>query len=147
MRMIHGRQQYGKVSRFVEELPKHLLKEIVLEKQNKDSWKDARVETDFQKARRMFQTVPDYVGGSSQTTLSKPKPVVYTQVSNQRNFSGSQEKEPLEYVVGDRVRHIKFGTGEVRAIVEGGRDYEITVDFDSVGTKKMFAAFAKLKKL
>jgi DNA helicase-2/ATP-dependent DNA helicase PcrA len=35
----------------------------------------------------------------------------------------------------------------VTAIVEGGKDYEVTVDFDKVGTKKMFAAFAKLKKV
>ena len=53
----------------------------------------------------------------------------------------------LSYQVGDRVRHIKFGDGEVMAIVSGGRDYEVTVDFDKVGTKKMFASFAKLKKI
>ena len=45
------------------------------------------------------------------------------------------------------MRHIKFGDGEVMAIVAGGRDYEVTVDFDKAGTKKMFASFAKLKKL
>ena len=33
------------------------------------------------------------------------------------------------------------------AIVEGGRDYEVTVDFQTAGVKKMFAAFAKLKKI
>ena len=48
---------------------------------------------------------------------------------------------------GDRVSHIKFGAGKVMAIVEGGRDYEVTVDFDKAGTKKMFASFAKLKKI
>ena len=53
----------------------------------------------------------------------------------------------LTYGVGDRVRHIKFGDGEVTSIVSGGRDYEVTVDFDKVGTKKMFATFAKLKKI
>ena len=53
----------------------------------------------------------------------------------------------LGYEVGDRVRHIKFGDGEVMAIVSGGRDYEVTVDFDKAGTKKMFASFAKLKKI
>ena len=37
--------------------------------------------------------------------------------------------------------------GTVKAIVNGGRDYEVTVDFDNSGTKKMFAGFAKLKKL
>lgn len=52
----------------------------------------------------------------------------------------------LSYDVGDTVKHIKFGVGIVKGIVEGGRDYEVTVDFDKSGTKKMFASFAKLKK-
>ena len=60
---------------------------------------------------------------------------------------GSGGKEALDYRVGDRVSHVKFGEGEVTSIVEGGRDYEVTVDFDRAGTKKMFAAFAKLVKL
>ncbi len=55
--------------------------------------------------------------------------------------------DSLDYGVGDTVRHIKFGVGIVKDIVEGGRDYEVTVDFDKVGVKKMFAAFAKLKKI
>jgi DNA helicase-2/ATP-dependent DNA helicase PcrA len=31
--------------------------------------------------------------------------------------------------------------------VEGGRDYEVTVQFDNVGVKKMFAGFARLQKI
>ena len=54
---------------------------------------------------------------------------------------------PLDYAVGDRVAHMKFGEGTVTQIVEGGRDYEVTVDFDTAGTRKMFAIFAKLKKI
>lgn len=53
----------------------------------------------------------------------------------------------LDYVEGDRVRHIKFGEGTVTAIRDGGKDFEVTVQFDSAGVKKMFASFAKLKKL
>ena len=53
----------------------------------------------------------------------------------------------LDYEVGDTVRHIKFGVGIVKDIVDGGRDYEVTVDFDGLGTKKMFAAFARLQKV
>ena len=45
------------------------------------------------------------------------------------------------------MHHIKFGEGTVTQIVAGGRDYEVTVDFDRFGTKKMFASFAKLKKV
>ena len=44
------------------------------------------------------------------------------------------------------MKHMKFGVGVVTAITEGGRDYEVTVNFDKAGIKKMFASFAKLKK-
>ena len=53
----------------------------------------------------------------------------------------------LDYSEGDRVRHMKFGEGTVKAIVDGGKDYEVTVVFDTVGQKKMFASFAKLQKI
>jgi len=55
--------------------------------------------------------------------------------------------DTLSYSVGDMVKHIKFGKGKVLEIVPGGRDYEVTVDFEKVGVKKMFASFAKLKKV
>ena len=42
---------------------------------------------------------------------------------------------------------MKFGEGTVTAIIEGGRDYEVTVDFDNAGTKKMFATFARLQRV
>ena len=48
---------------------------------------------------------------------------------------------------GDTVRHVKFGVGIVKAIVEGGKDFEVTVEFEKAGVKKMFASFAKLKKI
>ena len=63
-----------------------------------------------------------------------------------KTFS-AQKATKLDYEIGDTVRHIKFGVGIVTDIVDGGRDYEVTVNFDQAGTKKMFASFAKLKKL
>lgn len=38
--------------------------------------------------------------------------------------------------MGDRVRHMKFGEGTVTQITEGGRDFEVTVEFDTAGVKK-----------
>lgn len=64
----------------------------------------------------------------------------------QRGIAGI-EKHALAYAVGDRVEHIKFGKGTVQKIEEGKKDFEVTVDFDTAGTKRMFAGFAKLKKL
>ena len=56
------------------------------------------------------------------------------------------EKKGLDYIAGDRVSHVKFGQGTVQKIADGGKDFEVTVNFDRVGVKKMFASFAKLVK-
>ncbi len=58
-----------------------------------------------------------------------------------------KKSDGLSYKEGDTVRHVKFGVGIVQKITEGGRDYEVTVEFERFGVKKMFAAFAKLQKL
>ena len=57
-----------------------------------------------------------------------------------------QKADHLSYGEGDRVRHLKFGEGTVQKIADGGKDFEVTVNFDRVGVKKMFASFAKLVK-
>jgi DNA helicase-2/ATP-dependent DNA helicase PcrA len=64
-----------------------------------------------------------------------------------KSFHSSNKQESLQYGVGDTISHVKFGKGTVTEIVSGGRDYEVTVDFEKCGTKKMFASFAKLKKV
>lgn len=124
-RMIRGETQYNKMSRFLKEVPPQLLstgkivekEELELPKQNS-----------YVQAKQSFQAKPFMIS----------KPV--------QQF-GVKSGEGLAYGVGDRVRHMKFGEGTVTAITEGGRDYEVSVDFDSAGTKKMFASFAKLQKV
>ena len=63
-----------------------------------------------------------------------------------RDFTANKAKA-LEYAVNDRVKHFKFGEGTVLSINEQKKDFEVTVDFDKAGVKKMYAAFAKLRKL
>ncbi len=60
---------------------------------------------------------------------------------------GAPQAAELNYGVGDRVRHIKYGEGTVAKMEKGPRDYQVTVVFDEAGQKVMYAAFAKLKKL
>lgn len=128
-RMIRGETQYNKVSRFVREIPVELLEGIMpsrTEAANRVS-RDAGMRTPVSTYRR------NPVSGQSMQA---------------RAFSSANtQKVSLDYGVGDRVSHMKFGTGTVMAVVEGGRDYEVTVNFDTAGTKKMFATFAKLKKI
>lgn len=63
-----------------------------------------------------------------------------------RKVSGIEKKQP-DYKEGDRVCHVKFGEGTVKEITEEPKDYKVTVDFDTSGTKVMFAGFAKLEKI
>lgn len=150
MRMIRGKTMYSKVSRFVKEIPQELLDgEIYEAKSRDDEIEKASAAGHFKKASETFRTTPSY-GTSYATSFNtkRQKTPVYTPVSNQREFSGANTAlTSLSYEVGDRVSHMKFGAGTVQAIIAGGRDFEVTVDFDKAGTKKMFASFAKLKKL
>lgn len=125
-RMVRGETQYNKVSRFVKEIPSDLL--------NGEIRKPAFMERSESSAPRPRRT----------TMRQQPS----GQSMQARAFSSANTtKGSLSYGVGDRVSHIKFGTGTVMGIIEGGRDFEVTVDFDTAGMKKMFASFAKLKKL
>lgn len=126
-RMTHGETHYNRPSRFLNELPEELLKKEKRE-EPKEQEPKPRVQTSFMQAKSIFQTK----AYDSVFDLKKGMPAK----------AGS-----LDYAVGDTVRHIKFGVGIVEKIEDGGRDYEVTVNFEKCGVKKMFAAFAKLKKL
>lgn len=52
-----------------------------------------------------------------------------------------------DYGVGDRVLHTKYGEGTVLSLTKGTKDYQVTVMFDTMGQRSMYAGFAKLKKL
>ena len=124
-RMIRGETQYNRVSRFVREIPRELvdLGHTIQEKKPK--------------VEELIPTPAKY---------SKMKEILQGRNYKSREFKVTKANS-LDYEVGDTVRHIKFGVGIVKEIVEGGRDYEVTVEFDKVGVKKMFASFAKLKKI
>ena len=124
-RMIRGETQYNRVSRFVREIPRELV-ELGHTVQNR---KPSASETPSPKSSYM-----------------QMKQNFHAKVFQPQNFKVTKASS-LDYGVGDTVRHVKFGVGIVKEIVEGGRDYEVTVDFDKAGTKKMFAGFAKLKKI
>ncbi len=126
MRMQRGETQYHKISRFVKEIPEEVLSGSTWEPKSRDSF---LIEEPRPK----------------RTSLKK-QPVA-AQTYQARDFGTKIQKQPLDYGVGDRVRHMKFGVGTVAAINDGGRDYEVAVDFDTAGRKRMFASFAKLKKV
>lgn len=133
MRLVRGERQHNSMSRFIKEMPSALI----------DTGKRE--------------------GGFSQNVSLGEKRTYSSEVSGYKRSAYAQKpafaaiqkgsglmakkSEGLSYGVGDRVRHVKFGDGTVTEIKEGGRDYEVTVQFDTAGVRKMFALFAKLIKI
>ncbi|MDO5145464.1 MAG: UvrD-helicase domain-containing protein [Eubacteriales bacterium] len=120
-RMQRGQTQYNRVSRFIDEIP--------------DDYMDKKTDASFHPETKEYAKARQYQYG---TKGEKPYHLEDYKIKPLEN---------LEYDVGDRVRHIKFGEGEVKDIAKNGKDFEVAVDFDRVGRKKMFASFAKLKKI
>ena len=173
-RMTHGETRYCKLSRFVEEIPAELFKEERLEPvlgsaRGADSFGGASgrfgageeglpwnqpgsgTVSTFGKGYNAYASKTTGFGtanagfkggkgglGSGQSFGTNP------------GFGKSftvQKAASLDYKEGDRVHHDRFGDGTVKEIVDGARDYEVTVEFDTGGQRKMMACFAKLKKI
>lgn len=153
-RMIRGETQYNMISRFVKEIPKKIVnsKNVTdtmsagMRKKNSFSnfggyegslghgggYQGRRDDSSSSDAVKAFKKKPSY---------GKPK----TKPGFGKEFS--VDKAEIDYKVGDRVVHQKFGEGTVKEIEDGARDYQVTVDFDEFGEKIMLASFAKLKKV
>ena len=150
-RMVHGETQYNPMSRFVKEIPRELL-----DTGNKKFTQETEIpaqQNTYARAREAFraQAFTGALGGMTPAkNQGAGKPLTGSQALASLQ-KGSQlaagGNGPLGYEVGDRVRHVKFGEGTVTDIKEGGRDHEVTIEFDSVGTRRMFAKFAKLVKV
>lgn len=153
-RMIRGETQYNMISRFVKEIPSKIVnsKNVTdtmahgMRKKNSFSnfggyegslghgggYQGRRDDSSNSDAVKAFKKKPSY---------GKPK----SKPSFGKEFS--VEKSEVDYKVGDRVVHQKFGEGTVKEIEDGPRDYQVTVDFDEFGEKIMMASFAKLEKI
>jgi ATP-dependent DNA helicase PcrA len=147
-RMLRGETQYNRPSRFINEIPRYLLKmELPGPKKSSYSFKETSSQSGYEKSYdKSF---------SSSDLFDKPEPGVYKQSqSNYKPFVTPATKQfegnnmnTLDYGVGDTVKHIKFGVGIVTDLTKGGKDYEVTVDFPQYGVKKLLSTFANLKRI
>lgn len=126
-RIQMGELRYSKISRFVMEIPKELLEGNFKVNQNN---------VEFANTMHSKEVKNTY--------FSRQKPVNTPLFG--KEFIVRKGEKP-DYKKGDRVRHSKFGTGQVLDIKDGVKDFEVSVDFDDFGVKKMFAGFAKLQKI
>ena len=148
--MVHGNIQYSAISRFVKELP-----------QEKLDWKEETFGGLFKKGPSMTANSLSgslFGGSSSMSSGSSFSASQGSQIAKKTSYDNvfdlkyakafsSPKPDSLDYKEGDRVSHIKFGKGTVLAVEDMKKDYQVTVEFDTAGVKKLFAGFAKLKKI
>ena len=133
MRMVRGETQMNRPSRFVSEIPDDY---IIRSSQG-----------------TMHKTLSESRGDFFGMPYRKKGQSAFTSFQKEAISEGIFDKKAalnaaaLDYEVGDTVKHIKFGVGKVKEIKSGGRDFEVTVDFETAGVKKMFASFAKLTRI
>ena len=135
-RRIHGNYQHNEMSRFLKEIPSQLLdRQLPAGRRTSYAWEEK-------------EDLPFGGGGFTDSRNSstgsygkraKSIPVI-------QKYSDMQKVRP-SYGPGDRVRHVRFGAGTVKEVLEKDKDYQVTVDFDRIGIKKMMAGFAKLQKI
>ena len=123
-RMLRGETLYNKPSRFIHEIPRHLMKVNMAEKDFQNSFS----------TNKASQISEYHMSQINNKPFAMPEP---------KQFAGNNIGT-LNYGVGDKVKHIKFGIGTVTNLTMGGKDYEVTVDFQGFGIKKLLSTFAKL---
>ena len=121
-RVVNGELHFHPESSFLAEIPREVLAEEG----------SAQGRDDLRAAKEPRRT---------ETLFTQMKPAAFGKVFQVEHM------KTLPYEVGDRVRHARFGEGSVTEIKDGKKDYEVTVDFDELGVRKMLACFAKLEKL
>ena len=116
-RMIFGQTNHNRISRFVEEIP--------------DEYKEF-----FDETERRRQNVSYHF---EETPSGR--------IRTEKTFSAAPQKaQGTVFGVGDRVRHKVFGGGTVLAASPMAGDTMLEIAFDTKGTKKLMANFAKLTK-
>ena len=121
-RSIFGKTTVSRPSRFLKEIPQDFLEDM------------------SKKRTEIKRTVSEF-GGEAAAILKRYQENLYKK-PNDVTYS-----KPMDFKPGDIVNHRKFGRGMVIAAQPFGRDMRLEVSFDSIGTKQLMAAFAKLEKI
>ncbi len=129
-RMLYGRTSYNPPSRFVTEIPESLIEKVC--ERNSTS-----IGGGFNSAEA-YRPANTFSNTFSQERVTVGKPIF---TKSAESSGGGVFKE------GDIVTHMTFGRGEILTVRPMGADTLYEVAFDKVGTKKLMATYARLKKV
>ena len=132
-RMIFGSTSHNRLSRFAEEIPEELI----------------------ERSRSREYAYRTSMGGAFGTMPhSKERPTPASGRASQAGGFAAQVYRPTPakpapagtFQAGDTVQHKTFGTGVILTATPMANDTLLEIAFDKVGTKKLFANFARLTK-
>lgn len=141
-RMVNGETRRSLTSRFISEIPSSLLNingnKNVFDRGGEHTYSN-KLPWDNNGGG---SSLPNHKTSKTSKAVSRAGEIP----SFGKDFKVEKSKS-LDYSEGDSVKHIKFGIGKVIKIVDKGKDFEVSVDFEKFGIKKMYAGFAKLSKI
>ncbi len=123
-RMLFGQTQRNVTSRFVKEIGK----ELIFKNDHAAEMKSRLAEND--------NSVTEVQSMSLQQQLARNK-----------MMSGRNTQAAVEFTAGEKVQHNIFGEGTVISVTKMSNDSMLEIAFEKVGTKKLMANYAKLRKI
>jgi DNA helicase-2/ATP-dependent DNA helicase PcrA len=136
-RTLFGQTQYNPPSRFLAELPEHLLELKEHESRSRPRRERTGRSNGGAHAERSYSVV-GLPGSTGRTDVepgwTPPRP-------------GVSKHQPVSIAAGDTVIHERWGEGVVLTVNGMGEDAEATITFSDVGDKRVLLAYAPLKKV
>ena len=124
-RTIHGKTMPTTASRFFKEIPVEYLED----------------KTTLQpKVAKVMQDL-------GVRNAAAPKKEVYMTKGFGSSVKSSGSTDYFKFKAGDTVEHRTFGRGEILKATPCGNDCILEIQFESIGFKRLMAAFAKVKKI
>lgn len=145
-RMRNGEPNFNFPSRFISEIPRHLMKQS-------DGSPDHR--NDQSRNNRSDSTEKIKILDFDFSRASAPQKKYDRKSKNpfadnpyiKKGAASLASQGKPDYAVGDTVYHMKFGTGTVVSLQKLAADYEVVVAFKDFGQRKLRSSFAKLTKI
>lgn len=145
-RMRNGEISFNPPSRFINEIPRYLIKQTygaVIKEERKPVISGEPVSFGSPYNSRNTSYSPSR---ASIYSRDRKNPFADNPYIQKGCGGGNKEQEP-EYGAGDTVTHFKFGTGTVTSLKKLDQDYEVVVEFDKFGQRKLRTSFAKLQRV
>ena len=148
-RTLYGMTTYSYPSRFVDEISEELLDDTSKDNVSRNKRKQEKyLDNEYSKVEGIISRLDSGYGKIDSKSTSKAK--FGMSVDNfLKNITGNttnivKEKKNINYTVGMRVKHKKFGEGYIEKIEPEGDDFKLEIMFDKFGFKRLMANYTPL---